>query len=402
MTDGMTDQPLPGKPSDPVQPASPRGAEAGTAALISHLVGAGYVRAEPPILQPASVFLDMAGEELRGRLLLTGDAGVSDQFCLRPEYTIPLCRAYLASGASGLPASFSYLGPVFRQRRVTDGQRASSEFIQAGLESYGRKDIEAADADILGVALEAVAKAGQPAPALYLGDAGLFARMLDVLDIPAPWQRRIRNGHARGMTLEAILSQPERGMASEHAGVLAALAGTDREGAKALVRDLLAIAGIAPVGGRSTSEIADRFLEQAATRPGQGLEADKRAILGKFLAIKGHPDSASASLHALAAEADLPLNDDLASFDLRLNYCAARGIDLDAVVFEAGLSRNLDYYTGFVFEARDGVGHAGKVLAAGGRYDRLFRTLGAAEDIPAVGAAIWIDRLDAHNTEACI
>ncbi|MDB5651928.1 MAG: tRNA synthetase class, partial [Hyphomicrobiales bacterium] len=42
-------------------------------AVLAHLVAAGFARAEPPILQPASVFLDLAGEDIRGRIYLTSD-----------------------------------------------------------------------------------------------------------------------------------------------------------------------------------------------------------------------------------------------------------------------------------------------------------------------------------------
>ena len=45
--------------------------------------------------------------------------------------------------------------------------------------------------------------------------------------------------------------------------MLAALANSDPKGARALVADLLSIAGISTVGGRTVGEIADRFLEQA-------------------------------------------------------------------------------------------------------------------------------------------
>ena len=47
--------------------------EAGTRAL-AHFLGAGFSRIEPPVLQPAAAFLDMSGEEIRGRLYLTTDA----------------------------------------------------------------------------------------------------------------------------------------------------------------------------------------------------------------------------------------------------------------------------------------------------------------------------------------
>jgi hypothetical protein len=50
--------------------------------------------------------------------------------------------------------------------------------------------------------------------------------------------------------------------------VLAALAGSDRKAALALVTDLMSIAGTTNVGGRSVSEIADRFLEQSTLKGG--------------------------------------------------------------------------------------------------------------------------------------
>jgi ATP phosphoribosyltransferase regulatory subunit len=111
--------------------------------LIAHLVAAGYGRAEPAILQPSDVFLDLSGEDIRGHMFLTGDPSGAE-LCLRPEYTIPVCKDYLASPAAGSPATFSYLGPVFRHR-----PGLPAEFIQAGIESFARADAEAADAEIL-------------------------------------------------------------------------------------------------------------------------------------------------------------------------------------------------------------------------------------------------------------
>ena len=56
--------------------------------------------------------------------------------------------------------------------------------------------------------------------------------------------------------------------------------------------------------------------------------------------------------------------------------------------------RGLDYYTGFVFELHDGERRVEQQLVAGGRYDGLLTRLGAAAPIPAVGFAVWIDRLE--------
>jgi ATP phosphoribosyltransferase regulatory subunit len=145
----------------------PAGRDAGTRAL-ERLVDAGFARIEPPILQPASVFLDMSGEDIRGRLYLTGDADGAE-LCLRPDYTIPVCLAYLGSALAGREAQYAYLGPVFRARA---GQ--SGELTQTGLESYGRADTEAADAEIFAVAMESAEAAGAGDLRVRLGDAHLF------------------------------------------------------------------------------------------------------------------------------------------------------------------------------------------------------------------------------------
>ena len=242
-------------------------------AVLAHLVAAGFARTEPAILQPAAVFLDLAGEDIRGRIYLTSDASGSE-YCLRPEYTIPVCRDYLAGAKAGKPASYSYLGPVFRFRAGT-----ASEQYQAGLESFGRTDREAADAEVMVLALEAAEQALGRKLAVRIGDAGLFARLLEALDLPPVWLRRIRRGHALGQELAKILDREDNGSTADHSGVLAALAGVDRNGARALVQDLLSIAGISSVGGRSANEIAERYLEQASAQAGGGVTQEKRAIL---------------------------------------------------------------------------------------------------------------------------
>lgn len=360
------------------------------AALAAHLQAVGYGLCEPPILQNAAIFFD-SGEDIRSRLYLTSDQAGAD-YCLRPEYTIPVCRHYLASFAAGAPATFSYCGPIFRFR--TDGP---SEFLQAGLENFGRPDRAAADAEILGLTLDAVAMVGQNDLSLRIGDTSLFRTLLDALDLSPQWRRRILRGyaqdHAQDKALEAIFAAGTNGTAHDHTGVLAALEGADRQGARALVEDLLAIAGISAVGGRSAGEIAERFLEQAALKSGPEFPAKPRKLIEDFLAIEANPDQASTQMRALTRAAGLDLSAGLDHFDARLGFMAAHGLDIGAFTFATRFVRNLDYYTGFVFEAHDrGEPHA-KPVAGGGRYDGLLQSLGAHHEIPAVGAAIWVERL---------
>ncbi len=372
----------------PFDATLPIARSAGERAL-EHFLASGFKRIEPAVLHPASIFLDMSGEEIRGRLFLTAGAS-GEELCLRPEYTIPVCRAYLASDKAGAAVEYSYLGPVFRAQADGGGER-----VQTGLESFGRKDLEAADAEIFSLSMEAAAAAGGKLAA-RLGDAGLFDALLTALALPEVWRRRLKRGLAQGRDLAAILDGHVAGALAQP-GVLAAMESADHAGARALVQDLLAIAGIDAVGGRTAGEIADRFLEQAALRSGDAIGAEKRQILESYLAVSGDPDVAADKLQTLARSAALDLGRALDAFELRNGFIAARGVAIEETRFSAAFVRDFDYYTGFVFEARDPSRPDARPALAGGRYDGLARKLGATEDIPAVGAAITLDRLPAQG-----
>ncbi|HEY6257135.1 MAG TPA: ATP phosphoribosyltransferase regulatory subunit, partial [Xanthobacteraceae bacterium] len=186
----------------------------------------------------------------------------------------------------------------------------------------------------------------------------------------------------------------------EYQGMLAALAGSDRSAAHALVTDLLSIAGITAVGGRSVGEIADRFLEQAAQSVPASLPQETRALIERFLAVAGEPDQAAAELRALAQDAGIALDSALDLFESRTGFLAARGIDVARIRFSTAFGRGLDYYTGFVFELHDAAAREGGQLVAGGRYDGLLSRIGSPTPIPAVGFAVWIERLAASGRRA--
>ena len=59
------------------------------------------------------------------------------------------------------------------------------------------------------------------------------------------------------------------------------------------------------------------------------------------------------------------------------------------VYFISNFGRDIEYYTGIVFEVFEGK----KEIARGGRYDDLLKSLGAKKSIPAVGAAINLKNL---------
>jgi ATP phosphoribosyltransferase regulatory subunit len=356
--------------------------------LLQSFAQAGYVHAEPDILQPADPFLDLSGEDIRKSLYLTTDA-TGEELCLRPDLTIPVARDYLASSRAGQPAGFSYLGPVFRYR---SGRK--SQFLQAGIESFGRQDRPAADAEMLALALQAAAAFGLKDVEIRTGDVALFNALIDALELYPVWRRRLIKDFNRKISLTddierlTLKTAPGR---NEYEGVLAALAGSDRKAALALVTDLMSIAGTTNVGGRTVAEIADRFLEQATLKAG-ALPRDAISIIKRFLAIAGEPEGAVAQLRALTADAKLNMSAVIDQFESRVGFMAKRGIDTKKTRFSTSFGRGLDYYTGFEFELHHR-GNGAEPLVAGGRYDGLMTQLGSREPIPAVGFSIWVDAL---------
>jgi ATP phosphoribosyltransferase regulatory subunit len=362
-------------------------------ALIASFERAGYLRVAPAILQPAGPFLDLSGEDIRKRMYLTTDAH-GHELCLRPDLTIPVSREYLTSSLVGRPQGFCYLGPVFRHPRAeTDG---ASEFWQAGIESFGRPDTAAADAEMIALGLDAAANFGLTEPAVRMGDVALFWALVAALELAPAWKRRLIKDFNHKLSLAQDLDRLAISAAQsppEYQGVLTALAGSDPKAAHALVTDLLSIAGTTAVGGRSVGEIADRFLEQAALGARASLPREVRALIEQFLAIGGDPDEAAAELRAFARDANVALDTALDLFESRTGFLAARGIDVGRVRFSTAFGRGVDYYTGVVFELHDPHERVKGQLVAGGRYDGLLTRLGSASPIPAVGFAVWIDRL---------
>ena len=126
----------------------------------------GGCRAAPPLLLKADPYFDLAGEEFGRRLLLTTDTNGAE-YCLRPDFTLPIVTDYIAQGA-GAPAAFSYLGPIFRQRET-----GPAEFDQAGIELLAQPDGDIALDQVLTFARAALSLYGI-VPQVHLCGVVLF------------------------------------------------------------------------------------------------------------------------------------------------------------------------------------------------------------------------------------
>ncbi len=114
------------------------------------------------------------------------------------------------------------------------------------------------------------------------------------------------------------------------------------------------------------------------------LEKDKKDKLLKLLELRGGPE--------IFAEAEKIIDGKNNSLNhLKKIYGSLKLIDMaDRINFDLTLMRNLDYYTGIVFEVMSP--NLGYNICGGGRYDKLLSRFGV-ESIPAVGFAVGMERL---------
>jgi len=365
-----------------------------SAVLAGLFEAAGYEPVEPPILQPADVFLDRSGEDIRRRLyVFTDPAG--EELCLRPDLTIPTCRLYLERGLTGL-ARLCYTGSAFRFQPQRSAKPA--EFAQAGAELIGAEDREAADAEMFELAVRGLNETGVTDFDIALGDLGLFGALVDVLNIPPAWRGRLKRHFWRPDYFRELLARlvSDGRMADvkpDRDGLFMALASLDRDAARALIDDVLKLAGIDQVGGRSIEEIADRFLEQATDAESVALSAEVTSLIESFIGMDWAADRAVDEIRGLTSAAGVTIEPQLAVLDRRLDLIGKSGVDLAKTCFSPGFGRKMEYYTGFVFElSRPELGEA-SVIAGGGRYDGLLESLGAPSAVPAVGCATTLERL---------
>jgi ATP phosphoribosyltransferase regulatory subunit len=343
---------------------------------------------EVPVLQPANPFLDMAGEDLRRRIFLT-ESETGEALCLRPEFTIPVCRDHIAAQA-GTPRRYGYLGEVFRQRR--DG---ASEFFQAGVEDLGETDMAAADARSVADAQALLARVlPSTALSITLGDQALFEAVLAALGLPRGWRMRLARAFGSHAMLEAALADlanPPRNAALPQPVAMLALDG-DAEALAAHIAEGMERAGLPATAGRAPADIARRLIEKAQLRSVR-LSDEAFSALKTFLAIDVPLPDATAALERFAADAGLSLDAALETFAARAAAIAGHGLPLETIRYDAAFGRPLDYYTGLVFEIGTATGE--RPLAGGGRYDRLLTLLGATAPIPGVGFSVWLDRIEA-------
>ena len=345
-------------------------------AILKLFAARGYVREEPAILQPADIFLDRSGEEIRRRTFtLTDPSG--RELCLRPDLTIPICRHAVETNAK-FPARLCYNGLAFRHQPGEPNR--PTQFFQAGAELLGLEDRAAGETEILSLTIEALRACGLSDFSLRIGDLSLFGALVDALALPAQWRSRLKRHFWRAGYVESLLYWLGHGDGAPK------LPGTRTE-----IEALLDRQGDAPAAGRTREEIIARAMDRAAEAAALRLDPGLADAIAKLLDISGPAEESLARIRALLKTAGIALEPQLAAAESRL--AALKALGVERMQFTAHFGRNMEYYTGLVFElwARDKEGPV--QVAGGGRYDTLMQSLGAGRPVSAIGCAIRTERV---------
>ena len=332
-------------------------------AIIKTFKSNGFVLLEPDVLLDSDYIIERSGEKFKSSMLtLENEDGKT--MCLRPDLTVASCISFLQKKSS---SKIYYSGQAYRK----SGSKGTN-FIndQLGIEILGSKNQIQDDFKVISTILSSAKKIKREKILIKVGDISLFKSLINALDMPERWKLRLIRHFWRPNYFKELLKRLEN-----NTDIDAITFDADKKRfyeMKKLDKDIV-------IAGRSISEILKRF-EKKIKDPRSFTDGKKIVkIITSFLKINCKLSELDEKLLDFAKKNDLKKNifRDLKSI---LNL---KKLNQD-VNFIANFGRDVEYYTGIVFEVFSGK----KEIARGGRYDDLLKSLGAKKNIPAVGAAI--------------
>lgn len=367
--------------------------------LMNFFCGSGYEAVAPAIIQPADIFLDVVGEDLRRRTYVFSDPDGAE-LCLRPDLTVPTCRLHWQrcskEGASTL-ARYCYNGPAFRFQPADATAAHPREFRQLGIELFGEKNREKADVEVLGLIIDALRSAGLKDFTVRIGDLGIFQDLLSALDLPDRWRERLRNSFWRPEAfryeLHRMANEPNAMVSGLPDALVSKLRSADSKSAAKIVAAYLDENDIELIGTRTLGEIVECLSDAIADAQNEAISPETVKLIEFYTDVKATARAAGARLSDLMQEHGVDIEPALALYQKRLKLLTELDLDLANVQFRAEFGRSIQYYTGFVFEVLVEPLGDDSPVAGGGRYDGLMRMVGAKADVPAVGAMIHTERL---------
>ena len=323
----------------------------------------GFVLSEPDVLLDSEYIIQRSGENFR-RSMLTFEHENGKMMCLRPDLTVASCIKFIEKKSK---SKIYYSGQAYRRTN-----NKSSDLIndQLGIEILGSKNQTQDDYKVIKTILDSAKRIKSKNIQIKVGDINLFKCLINSLDMPERWKLRLVRHFWRPKYFEELLKRLEK-----NSDIDAVTFDTDKKRfneMKKMEQDKL-------IAGRSISEILKRF-DKKIKDPRSFADGKKIVkIIKTFLKINCKLSKLDSELLNFAKKNNLKKS----TFKKFKSIQNLKKLNQD-INFVANFRRDVEYYTGIVFEVFSGT----KEIASGGRYDDLLKSLGAKKSISAVGAAI--------------
>ena len=328
----------------------------------------GFVLSEPDVLLASEYIIQRSGENFR-RSMLTFENEDGKVMCLRPDLTVASCIKYLEKKSK---SKIYYSGQAYRR-----SNKKTSELIndQLGIEILGSKNKLQDDYKVIKTILNSAEKIKSKKIEIKVGDISLFNRLINSLDMPERWKLRLIRHFWRPKYFEELLKRLEKNSDIDSVTF---------DADKKRFDEMKKMDQEKVIASRSISEILKRF-DKKIKDPRSFNEGKQIVrIIRSFLKINCKLSKLDETLLNFAKKNNLKENifkefksiQNLKKFNIKVNFITNFG-------------RDIEYYTGIVFEIFSGK----KEIARGGRYEDLLKCLVAKKNIPAVGAAINLNNI---------
>lgn len=290
----------------------------------------GYQEVATPVFEHAELFVAKSGPGVIEEMYTFKDKA-GRELALRPELTAPVIRFYLNElQGRPKPLKLFYLGSAYRYDEPQFGRYR--EHFQFGVEILGATPLDA-DAEVVATAVAALREAGLEDFEVRVGHVGLIRDLVEAE--PARKARIVDRLDKRDME-----------------GLRAELAAIGQEDIERTLHDIVNLQGGPEVLERARALLADRLTSPVRER-----------VLGEEGALR--------HLHRLGAR--------------------LRGYGVEDVVYNLGVVRGLDYYTGMVFEIHHAPLGTASQVCGGGAYS-LTDVFGG-QPLPTTGFGMGVDRV---------
>ena len=331
--------------------------------IIKNFKTNGFVLSEPDVLLDSEYIIERSGEKFRSSML-TFESENGKTMCLRLDLTVASCINYLKKKSN---SKIYYSGQAYRRSNYKN-----SSFIndQLGIEILGSKNQIQDDFKVISTILSSAKKIKNKNIKVRVGDISLFKNLINALEMPERWKLRLIRHFWRPNYFKELLKRLEK-----NSDIDPVTFDTDKKRfyqMKKMKKDKV-------VAGRPISEILTRFNKKIKDPRSFSDGKQIVKIIKSFLKINCKLSKLDKTLLEFVKKNNLK-KDIFKEFRSIQNLKKLK----QDVNFVANFGREVEYYTGIVFEVFSGK----KEIARGGRYNDLLKSLGARKNIPAVGAAM--------------